>query len=50
VDHADQVGDALQAALRSGKPAVIEIPIDPDEFPTPVQAVRKETSAAAAPS
>ncbi|HEV8441269.1 MAG TPA: thiamine pyrophosphate-binding protein [Methylomirabilota bacterium] len=41
VDHPDQVGDALQAAFRSGKPAIIEIPIDPDEFPTPVQAVRR---------
>ncbi len=42
VDHPDQVGDALRAALGSGKPAVIEIPIDPDELPTPVQAVRKD--------
>ena len=41
VDHPDQVGDALQAALSSGKPAVVEIPIDPDEFPTPVAAVRR---------
>jgi acetolactate synthase-1/2/3 large subunit/sulfoacetaldehyde acetyltransferase len=45
VDHPDQVGDAVRAALRAGKPAVIEIPIDPDEFPTPVQAVRKEAGA-----
>jgi acetolactate synthase-1/2/3 large subunit/sulfoacetaldehyde acetyltransferase len=40
VDHPDQVGDAVRAALSAGKPAVIEIPIDPDEFPTPVAAVR----------
>ncbi len=45
VDHPDQVGDALRAALRAGKPAVIEIPIDPDELPTPVQAVRKDAAA-----
>ena len=44
VDHPDQVGDALRAALRAGKPAVIEIPIDPDELPTPVQAVRKDAA------
>lgn len=41
VDEPDQVGDALRAALRCGKPALIEIPIDPDEFPTPVAAVRR---------
>jgi acetolactate synthase-1/2/3 large subunit/sulfoacetaldehyde acetyltransferase len=45
VDHPDQVGDALRAALRAGKPAVVEIPIDPDELPTPVQAVRRDTAA-----
>jgi thiamine pyrophosphate-dependent acetolactate synthase large subunit-like protein len=42
VEHPDQVGDAVRAALRSGKPAVIEIPIDPEEFPTPATAVRRE--------
>jgi hypothetical protein len=31
----------VRAALGAGKPAVIEIPIDPDEFPTPVAAVRR---------
>jgi len=41
VDHPDQVGDALRTALGSGKPAIVEIPIDPDEFPIPVQAVRR---------
>ncbi len=40
VEHPDQVGDAVGAALRSGKPAVIEIPIDPEEFPTPATAPR----------
>jgi len=42
VEHPDQVGDAVRSALGSGKPAVIEIPIDPEEFPTPVTAVRRE--------
>ena len=37
----DQVGDAIRAALGCGKPAIVEVPIDPDEFPTPVQAVKK---------
>jgi thiamine pyrophosphate-dependent acetolactate synthase large subunit-like protein len=40
VDHPDQVGDVVRAALAAGKPAVVEIPIDPDEFPMPVAAVR----------
>jgi hypothetical protein len=31
----------VRAALRANEPAVIEIPIDPDEFPTPVAAVRR---------
>lgn len=42
VEHPDQVGDALRAALSCGKPAIIEIPIDPDEFPTPATAVRRD--------
>jgi acetolactate synthase I/II/III large subunit len=41
VEHPDQVGDAVQAAFRAGKPAIIEIPIDPDEFPTPATAARR---------
>ncbi len=41
VDQPDQVGDALRKALACGKPAVIEIPIDPEEFPTPATAVRR---------
>jgi thiamine pyrophosphate-dependent acetolactate synthase large subunit-like protein len=41
VEHADEVGGAVQAALRSGKPAVIEIPIDPEEFPTPATTARR---------
>lgn len=38
------IGDAVTAALRSGKPAIVEIPIDPEEFPTPATAVRRETA------
>ena len=41
VEHPDQVGDALKAAFACGKPAIVEIPIDPDEFPTPVAAVKR---------
>jgi thiamine pyrophosphate-dependent acetolactate synthase large subunit-like protein len=44
VDHPDQVGDAVTAALKSNKPAVVEIPIDPDEFPVPATAARKQKS------
>ena len=33
VDHPDQVGDVIRAALAAGKPAVVEIPIDPTSFP-----------------
>jgi acetolactate synthase-1/2/3 large subunit/sulfoacetaldehyde acetyltransferase len=43
VTEPDQIGDALKAALGSGKPAIIEIPIDPDEFPTPASAVRQRS-------
>ena len=41
VEHPDQIGDAVKKALSESSPAVIEIPIDPDEFPTPVAAVRR---------
>jgi acetolactate synthase I/II/III large subunit len=40
VEHPDQVGDAVKAAFAGGKPAIIEVPIDPDELPTPVAAIR----------
>jgi thiamine pyrophosphate-dependent acetolactate synthase large subunit-like protein len=41
IDHPDQVGDAVRAALCSGRPGVIEIPIDPEELPAPATAVRR---------
>jgi thiamine pyrophosphate-dependent acetolactate synthase large subunit-like protein len=41
VEHPDQVGDAVTKAIAENSPAVIEIPIDPDEFPTPVAAIRR---------
>ena len=41
VEHADQVGDVVRAALTCGKPAVVEIPIDPDEFPVPATSARR---------
>ncbi len=41
LEHPDQIGDSVKAALKCGKPAVIEIPIDPMEFPVPATAVRR---------
>lgn len=41
VEQADQVGDVMRAALACGTPAIVEIPIDPEEFPTPATAARK---------
>ncbi len=43
VEHPDQIGDAVTKALAENTPAVIEIPIDPNEFPTPVAAIRPPT-------
>jgi acetolactate synthase-1/2/3 large subunit/sulfoacetaldehyde acetyltransferase len=43
VEHADQVGDVIRAALACGKPTIVEVPIDPDEFPTPATAVKRGT-------
>ena len=40
VEHPDQVGDAVRAALACGQPAIVEVPVDPDELPTPVAAIR----------
>ncbi len=48
VEHPDQIGDAVRLALAAPKPAIIEIPIDPEEFPTPVQAVRPRDAASRA--
>jgi acetolactate synthase-1/2/3 large subunit/sulfoacetaldehyde acetyltransferase len=42
VEHPDQIGDVVRAAFACGKPAIVEIPIDPEEFPTPATAVRRE--------
>jgi acetolactate synthase-1/2/3 large subunit/sulfoacetaldehyde acetyltransferase len=41
VEHPDQVGDVMKAALNAGKPAIVEIPIDPNEFPAPATQARK---------
>jgi acetolactate synthase-1/2/3 large subunit/sulfoacetaldehyde acetyltransferase len=41
VEHADQVADAVTAALGCGKPAVVEIAIDPEELPAPATAARR---------
>jgi acetolactate synthase-1/2/3 large subunit/sulfoacetaldehyde acetyltransferase len=42
VEKADQIGDVMRAAFACGKPAIVEIPIDPDEFPTPATAARRK--------
>ena len=39
VDRAGDVGDALTEAIDSNQPAVIEIPVDPDELPRPARLV-----------
>jgi thiamine pyrophosphate-dependent acetolactate synthase large subunit-like protein len=41
VEHTDQIGEVMQMALQCGKPAVIEVPIDPDEFPMPATAISR---------
>ena len=41
VEHPDQIGDAITEAFQCGKPAVVEVPIDPDEFPTPATGGRR---------
>ena len=46
VERADQVGEAVRAAFACGKPAVIEIPIDPDEFPVPATSARRRSAPA----
>jgi acetolactate synthase-1/2/3 large subunit/sulfoacetaldehyde acetyltransferase len=41
VERPEAIGDAIRAALDAGRPAVVEIPIDPDELPTPATAARR---------
>ena len=41
VEHPDEVGDAVRAALRRASRRSIEIPIDPEEFPTPATTARR---------
>jgi hypothetical protein len=31
----------VRAAFAAGQPAIVEIPIDPDELPTPVAAIKR---------
>jgi acetolactate synthase-1/2/3 large subunit/sulfoacetaldehyde acetyltransferase len=35
------IGEIVREALAAGQPAVIEVPIDPDEFPIPATAARR---------
>lgn len=41
VEHPDQIGDVMTEAFQCGKPAVIEVPIDPEEFPVPATGGRR---------
>lgn len=42
VDRAEDVGDVVTEALEAGQPAVIEIPVDPDELPRPARLVEAD--------
>jgi len=37
VERPEDIGNALEEALASGKPSIIEIPTDPDEMPRPAR-------------
>ena len=52
VDRPQDIGDAIIEGLGSGKPTVIEVPVDPAELPYPVRAadVLKEKAKASHPS
>ena len=41
VERPDAIGDAVRDALACGQPAVVEIPIDPDELPVPATTARR---------
>jgi acetolactate synthase-1/2/3 large subunit/sulfoacetaldehyde acetyltransferase len=41
VERPALIGDAVRDALGAGQPAVVEIPIDPEEFPVPATAARR---------
>ncbi len=41
VDRPEAIADTVRAALDADQPAVVEIPIDPDEFPVPATAARR---------
>ena len=40
IQHADCISDTLIKALGSGKPSVIEIPVDPEELPTSAHSLK----------
>jgi acetolactate synthase-1/2/3 large subunit/sulfoacetaldehyde acetyltransferase len=41
IERPEAIGDAIRDALGSGRPAVVEIPVDPDELPTPATTARR---------
>ena len=38
VERPEAIGEVMRAALAAGRPAIVEIPIDPDELPAPATA------------
>jgi acetolactate synthase-1/2/3 large subunit/sulfoacetaldehyde acetyltransferase len=41
VERPTLIGDVVRDALAAGQPAVVEIPVDPEEFPVPATAARR---------
>jgi acetolactate synthase-1/2/3 large subunit/sulfoacetaldehyde acetyltransferase len=41
VERPALIGDVVREALGAGRPAVVEIPVDPDELPAPATAARR---------
>ena len=41
VERPALIGDVVRDALAAGQPAIVEIPIDPEEFPVPATAARR---------
>ncbi|MGH7392485.1 MAG: thiamine pyrophosphate-binding protein [Candidatus Rokuibacteriota bacterium] len=42
VERPEEIGEAVRAAFACGTPAIVEVPIDPDEFPVPATAASRQ--------
>jgi thiamine pyrophosphate-dependent acetolactate synthase large subunit-like protein len=42
VERPEAIGEVVREALGAGEPAIVEIPIDPDELPTPATQARRQ--------